>query len=112
MDKQKAAEQSNLAFEFIEKLYFETSYLIKELEGHLSREKEEFKIGQGSGYAINAYVSKGLESPDQWINKKLSVFFAPKEDMNFPGGKATNTILKENLKIIYLNSLARNSNSL
>lgn len=101
MDKRQMNEQAKLAFEFLEKLYFETSYLIKEVEGLLKKEEEQFAIGRTRGYAIAASGSTGLEYPDQWMYKKLSVFFVPKNYIEKLGGK-TRTTFKKNLKIICL----------
>ena len=42
MNKDKLIKQTENAFEFVQKLYFECSYLIKELEGLLAEEKENF----------------------------------------------------------------------
>ena len=36
MEKKKVVEQTKLAFEFIQKLYHEIAYLIKEVEGQLA----------------------------------------------------------------------------
>jgi hypothetical protein len=43
-EKVKAVEQCSLAFTYIQKLYHEVSYLIKEVEGDLGQEPEEFVI--------------------------------------------------------------------
>ena len=52
-NKNDLIEQTYLAFDFIQKLYLEVSYLIKEIEGNLQEEKEKFIIGKpGGGYAI------------------------------------------------------------
>jgi hypothetical protein len=52
-NKSEIIEQTNLAFDFIEKLYLESSYLIKEIEGNLNEEEEKFVIGKPSGYGIS-----------------------------------------------------------
>ncbi|MGB6679875.1 MAG: hypothetical protein WBF08_00945 [Candidatus Bathyarchaeia archaeon] len=103
MDKNQMNEQANLAFEFIDKLYFEISYLIKEIEGLLKQEDEDFVIGRTRGYAITAGSSTGLDSPDWWCYKKFSVFYVPRELVKPLGGR-TNTSLEnpKGLKIIYL----------
>lgn len=100
MEKKKMTEQANLAFEFIEKLYAEISYLIKETEGFLKREDEEFVIGRPGGYRITAGSSLGLDYPDWWSLKKLSVFFVPKEYTETREG-ATTTKFKQGLKVIF-----------
>lgn len=101
MDKKYMSEQANLAFEFIDKLYFETSYLIKEIEGLLKREVEEFLMARPRGYGITVGSSTGLEYPDWWWYKKFSVFYAPTEKIKKIGGR-TSTSFHKNLKIIYL----------
>lgn len=40
MNKKEIVEQTKLAFDLLEKLYFESSYLIKEIEGILSQEEQ------------------------------------------------------------------------
>ncbi|MHA1918480.1 MAG: hypothetical protein ACTSWX_01945 [Promethearchaeota archaeon] len=101
MTKREMNEQANLVFEFLDKLYFETAYLIKEIEGLLKREDEEFIIGRPRGYGISAGSSTALEYPDWWWYKKFSVFFVPKSQTKVVGGK-TITPFQKALKIIYL----------
>lgn len=103
MNKKQMNEQANLAFEFIDKINFEISYLIKETEGLLKREDEDFVIGRPRGYSITAGSSVGLDSPDWWWYKRFSVFFVPRELTKMLGGR-TNTSLEnpKGLKIIYL----------
>jgi len=45
MEKTELITQTQLAFDFIQKLYFEVSYLIKEVEGQLAQEEEGFMLG-------------------------------------------------------------------
>lgn len=101
MDKKHMNEQANLAFEFIDKLYFEISYLIKEIEGLLKREEEEFLMARPRGYGITVGSSTGLEYPDWWWYKKFSVFYVPNEKIKKLGGR-TSTSFQKGLKIIYL----------
>jgi len=88
--KKEIKEQANLVFEFIEKLYFETSYLTKEIEGILRREDEKFIIGRPGGYKITVGSSTSLNYPDLWWHKKFSVFFI-EEDMTRKHGGNTIT---------------------
>lgn len=69
-------EQNNNAFDYIEKLYLETSYLIKEVAGILEDEEENFLIGKPSGFQISSTASSGLEPNyvKSWLLKKFSVF--------------------------------------
>jgi len=103
MDKQVLVQQTSLAFDFLQKLYLEVSYLIKEIEGMLSEEEEHFLIGKGSGYAVTARSSNGLEAYNVhlWPLRTFSVFFVPEIFTNVKG-RATNTGFVEGLKTILL----------
>ena len=102
-NKNEIVEQTNLAFDFIEKLYLESSYLIKEIEGILNEEEDKFVIGRPAGYAISSISSRGLEPNNVrlWLLKKFSVFFIPKEKTALKGG-GTITKIDKDLKILYL----------
>ena len=101
--KKELIEQSNLAFDFIQKLYLEVSYLIKEIEVILNDEVEEFVIGKPGGYGINSKRSSGLESNyvKLWLLRKFAVFFVPQESTEKKGGQLITPINKE-LKVVYL----------
>ena len=101
--KKEIIEQSNLAFDFIQKLYLEVSYLIKDVEVILNSEVEEFIIGKPSGYGINTKSSTGLEAKfvQFWLLRKLAVFFVPQEFNEKKSGQFI-TPLHKNLKILYL----------
>ena len=103
IDKSEIIEQTNLAFDFIQKLYLEVSYLIKEIEGILYEEKEKFIIGRPAGYGISARSSTGLESNNVnlWLLRKFAAFFIPKDKTETKGGR-TITKIDKNLKILYL----------
>ena len=92
-----------MAFDFIEKLYLESSYLIKEIAGILNEEEEKFIIGKSGGSGISSTISKGLEpnNVNLWLLKKFSVFFVPKEKIVLRGG-GTITKIDKDLKILYL----------
>jgi len=102
-NKNEIVEQSNLAFNFVEKLYLESSYLIKEIEGILNEEEEKFVIGRPAGYAISSVSSRGLEPNNvrMWLLKKFSVFFVPEEKTEYKRGVHTTKINKD-LKVLYL----------
>lgn len=102
-NKSEIVEQNNLAFNFVEKLYLESSYLIKEIEGILNEEEEKFVIGRPAGYAISSVSSRGLEPNNVrlWLLKKFSVFFIPKEKTALKGG-GTITKIDKDLKFLYL----------
>ena len=102
-NKNEIVEQSNLAFNFVEKLYLESSYLIKEVEGILNEEEEKFVIGKPGGYGISTTSSRGLDVNNvrMWLLKKFSVFFVPEEKTEYKGGAHTTKIDKD-LKVLYL----------
>lgn len=106
MNKKEIAEQTKFAFEYLQKLYLETSYLIKEVEGLLAKEDEEFLIGRPSGYGITTNRSAGLESRNVefWPLRKMAVFFAPKGSISEKGGQ-TFTKLDKEIRVIYLRIL-------
>lgn len=105
-DKNEIIEQTNLAFDFIQKLYLEVSYLIKEIEAILREEEEKFIIGRPGGYSINVRSSTGLESASVslWLFRKFGVFFVPDEKTEIQGG-VTTTKLDKDLKVLYLRFL-------
>jgi len=94
---------TSLAFDFVQKLYFETSYLIKEIEGMLAEEEEKFVIGKPAGSAISTRISRGLEGVKVpfWLVRKMAVFFIPEEATQLRGDQ-TYTKFGEKLKLIYL----------
>jgi len=103
MNKNEIINQTRNAFDFIQKLYFETSYLIKEVEGIFAEEEEEFVIGKGGGYAITARSSNGLEANNVslWPLRMFSVYFIPKQYTKIKGG-VTVTVLSSDLRVIHL----------
>jgi hypothetical protein len=111
MNKHEIVEQTNLAYDFLQKLYLETSYLIKEVEGLLSKEDEEFIIGRPSGYSITSYRSAGLESVniDLWLLRKMAVFFVPRTSTLEKGGQ-TFTAIDDKAKVIYMKIVLNSKN--
>ena len=103
MNKQLIIEQNKLAFEYLQKLYFEVSFFIKEVEGLLTKENEEFIIGRPGGYQMSANHSNGLEPiyVELWILRKLAVFFVPKASTHQKGG-TTVTKIDAQTRILYL----------
>jgi len=110
-NKSEIVLQNNLAFDFIEKLYLESSYLIKEIAGLLSEEEEKFVIGRPAGYAISSASSRGLEPNNVklWLLKKFSVFFIPEEKTEYKRGVHTTKINKD-LKVLYLRIVLNDKN--
>jgi len=97
------ASQTRNAFDFVQKLYFEVSYLIKEVEGLLQQEEEEFLIIRPSGYAVTTRTSTGLDpaNVEFWFPKTLTVFFCPQDMTELRRGQ-TFTPFKDSLKIMLL----------
>jgi hypothetical protein len=97
------AEQTQNAFDFISKLYFETSYLVKEVEGQLQQEDEAFVIGRLSGYAVTTRTSSGLDAAkvEMWFPRSLTVFFVPEELAEMRRGQ-THTALADSLRVLLL----------
>lgn len=109
MNKQKMVEQTKLAIESMVSLYVELSYLIKEIEGLLKQEDEEFVIGKPAGYGITTKGSTSLDQAENWLLKKFSVFFVPEEFTK--EGRNTVTEFKDGLKIIYLRFVLHDKNN-
>jgi len=105
MEKTDIVKQTKLAFDFIQKLYLETSYLIKEMQGILEQEEEEFQILRPSGYGITAFRSIGLESGViDWCIRKGAVFFVAKANTELSRGQ-TITKFKPDLQVVILEFL-------
>jgi len=96
-------QQTKLAYDFIQKLYLEVSYLIKEIEGLLAEEEENFIIGRSGGYAITARSSNGLEANNVylWPLRMLSVFFVPSSLTKQSRGQ-TITKFEDGIKVLHL----------
>jgi len=101
VDRNEITEQCSLAFDFIQKLYLEVSYLVKEIEGILG--EEGFVIGRPKGYQISSRSSSGLEpvGVNLWLLKKFGVFFAPKDEIGFERGQ-TKLSIEKGAKVLYL----------
>ncbi len=101
--KDELIQQTRLAFDFIQKLYLEVSYLIKEIEGSLLEEEEKFIICRPQGYAITARTSSGLESinVNLWLVRKLAVSFVPEDCTKQERGQ-THTEINKDLRVLYV----------
>jgi hypothetical protein len=103
MSNSELVTQTKIAFDFIQKLYLESSFLIKEVEGLLSTENEKFIMGRTSGYAVLASSSNGLD-PNQvkmWLYKKISVIFIPNDMTELIKGQ-TVTPFEFNPRLLFL----------
>ena len=103
MDRSEIVQQTKLAFDFIQKLYFEVSYLIKEIEGLFAEEEEGFILCRPSGYNISSRSSNGLDSNlvHFWLTRKLSVALVKSESSPIVKGQ-TITKFEPETKLIYL----------
>lgn len=99
-DKSAMVLQIKSAFEFIQKLYNESSYLLKEIEGQLS--ESGFQILKPSGYSVSARSSTGLEqnNVNLWLLRKFAVGFVEKDGSDQTTSQAS-TEINEKLKVLY-----------
>jgi len=102
MNKEEIAKQIINAFDFMQKLYNESSYLIKEIEGQLGENEHRFQIFKTSGYAISGRSSNGLEpnNVNFWLLRKFGVAFVSEIDTELKTGQ-NHTKITDNLKVIY-----------
>lgn len=107
-DKNVITEQCSLAFDFIQRLYLEVSYFIKEIEGILG--EHDFVIGKPRGYQITSRSSTGLEATNVnlWLLKRFGVFFAPKEKFVFQRGTVLS--IEKPAKVLYLRIILNDTN--
>lgn len=93
-------KQTQSALDFVQKLYLETFYLIKEIEGLLS--EEDFGILKPNAYKVNAKTSTSLESwgVEEWLPKTLTVCFCKKDFIE--GKSKTSTKFRDDLKLLVL----------
>jgi hypothetical protein len=91
------------AFEYVQKFYLETSYLIKEVEGHLQKEREKFVMCKTTGYAVTARLSSGLDpwQVELWIPATLTVAFVPEKCTTDSKG-VTVTPFGNSLRVLFL----------
>jgi hypothetical protein len=99
-NKSEMVVQIKNAFDFIQKLYNESSYLLKEIEGQLS--ESGFQILKPSGYSISARSSSGLEqnNVNLWLLRKFAVGFVEKIDSEHSTSQSS-TEINEQLKVLY-----------
>ena len=103
MSKTETAKQIKNAFEFIQKLFNESSYLIKEIEGQLAENEHRFQILKTSGYAISGRSSNGLEANNVifWLLRKFGVAFVEETKTELKKGQNF-TEINQDLKVIYI----------
>ena len=108
-NKTEIANQVNNAFDFIQKLYNESSYLIKEIEGQLG--ESGFQMLRPSGYSISARSSTGLESNNVnlWLLRKFAVAFVEESNTDLQKGQNV-TEINERLKVLYFRVILNDKN--
>jgi len=99
--KAEIANQIQNAFDFIQKLYNESSYLIKEIEGQLAESEYRFQLLRTSGYAISSRCSSGLEQNNVnfWLLRRFAVAFVDETSTELVKGQNF-TEINENLKVL------------
>lgn len=110
-NNKEIANQIKNAFDFIQKLYNESSYLIKEIEGQLGESEHRFQMLRPSGYSISARSSTGLEpnNVNLWLLRKFAVAFV--EETNTEIKKGQNfTEINDNLRVIYFRIILDDKN--
>ncbi len=102
MNKKEIAKQIKNAFNFMQKLYNESSYLIKEIEGCLAESEYQFQFLKTSGYTISRRSSNGLEPTNVkfWLLRKFGVAFVEEANTELKNGQNHTKITKD-LKVIY-----------
>jgi len=101
-NKTEISKQIKNAFDFVQKIYLESSYLVKEIEGRLNESEFNFQFLRTSGYSITARSSSGLEPQyvNFWLLRKFSFAFV--EDSNTKFIKGVNvTDINDQLKVLY-----------
>lgn len=111
--KTEVAKQIKNAFEFIQKLYNESSYLIKEIEGQLGVSGYRFQILRPSGYSISARSSTGLEpnNVNLWLLRKFAVAFVEESNTELKKGQNF-TEINEHLKVLYFRIILDDKNQI
>ncbi len=110
-DKREVTIQIRNAFDFIQKLYNESSYLIKEIEGQLGETEYRFQILRPSGYSVSARSSTGLEpnNVNLWLLRKFAVAFV--EESNTEVQKGQNfTEIDDKLRVLYFRIILDDKN--
>jgi len=108
-NKSEIANQVNNAFDFIQKLYNESSYLVKEIEGQLG--ESGFQMLRPSGYSISARSSTGLEANNVnlWLLRKFAVAFVEESNTDLQKGQNV-TEINEKLKVLYFRVILNDKN--
>ena len=110
MDRKELSEQIVNAFDFIQKLYNESAYLIKEIEGQLVENEFNFQILKTSGYSVSTRSSTGLETNNVqlWLLRKFAVAFAEDRYTKLLKGQNV-TEITDDLKVLYFRIILNDS---
>jgi hypothetical protein len=102
LNKSEISKQIKNAFDFIQTLYNESSYLIKEIEDQLGKSDIKFQILRPSGYSVSARSSTGLEpnNVSLWLLRKFAVAFVEESNTDIQKGQNF-TEINEQLKVLY-----------
>ena len=122
--KSEKANQIKNAFDVIQKLYQESSSLIREMEGLLNEDERKFQLFS-DGYCICSRTSIGLEPKEvnSWLCRKFAVAFVEKsmvdlqnvddsrtENLKLQNGLASCTTINEDFKMLYFRFLLDDEN--
>jgi hypothetical protein len=110
-DKKEITNQISNAFDFIQKLYNESSYLIKEIEGQLGETEYRFQMLRPSGYSISARSSTGLEpnNVNLWLLRKFAVAFVDESNTEIQKGQNF-TEITDKLRVLYFRIILNDKN--
>jgi hypothetical protein len=110
-NKSEVAKQIKNAFDFIQTLYNESSYLVKEIEGQLGQGDIRFQILRPSGYSVSARSSTGLEpnNVNLWLLRKFAVAFVEESSTELQKGQNF-TEINEHLKVLYFRIILDDKN--
>lgn len=110
-DKKEITNQIRNAFDFIQKLYNESSYLIKEIEGQLGGTEYRFQILRPSGYSVSARSSTGLEpnNVNLWLLRKFAVAFVEESNTEIQKGQNF-TEINDELRVLYFRIILDDKN--
>lgn len=110
-DTKEVANQIKSAFDFVQKLYNECSFLIKEIEGQLAINDNNFQILRPSGYSVSARSSTGLEpnNVNLWLLRKFAVAFVESAFTELDKGQNF-TEINDELKVAYFRIILDDKN--
>jgi len=110
-NKSEITKQIKNAFDFVQKLYNESSYLIKEIEGQLGESELRFHILRPSGYSVSSRSSTGLEpnNVNLWLLRKFAVAFVEETSTELKKGQNF-TEINDKLRVLYFRIILDDKN--